>query len=60
VPYHHDIVLQLAAADGELQVSHCSEPALKGCAAVIHYILHREVIGRCPALIVLIPGMGDI
>lgn len=57
--YHHDVVLQLAAAYGQLQVSHGPETVLQRSAAVIYDVFHREVIGCGPALIVLIPGQCD-
>ena len=55
-PYHHDVVLQLSAADDQLQISHGSEAVLQRRAAVIHNVSNREVISCGPALIVLIPG----
>lgn len=53
--YHHDVVLQLAATYGQLQVSHGPEAVLQRSAAIVHHIFHREVIRCGPALIVLIP-----
>lgn len=54
--YHNDIILQLAAAYGQLQVSHGPETVLQRSAAVIYNVFHREVICCGPAFIVLIPG----
>lgn len=54
-PYHHDVILQLAAAYSELQVSHGTETVLQCGAAIIYNVLHREVVGRGPALKVLVP-----
>lgn len=54
--YHHDVVLQLAAADGQLQVSHGSQLVLQRGAAIIYHIFHRKVVCRGPALIVFVPG----
>lgn len=56
--YHHDVILQLAAAYGQLQVSHSSQLVLQRGAAVVYHIFHREVVCRGPALIVLVPGDG--
>lgn len=56
--YHHDVILQLAAAYGQLQVSHSSQLVLQRGAAVVNHIFHREVVCRGPALIVLVPGDG--
>lgn len=54
-PYHHGVILQLAAAYGELQVSHGTKTVLQRGAAIIYNVLHREVVGRGPALKVLVP-----
>ena len=54
--YHHDVVLQLAAAYDQLQVGHGPEAVLQRRAAVIYNVFHREVISCGPALVVLIPG----
>lgn len=54
--YHYDVVLQLAAAYGQLHVSHGPKTVLQCSAAVVDHIFHWEVIGCGPALIVLIPG----
>lgn len=57
--YHHDVILQLAAAYGQLQVSHGPQTVLQRSAAVIYDVLHGEVIGCGPALVVLIPGQSN-
>lgn len=56
--YHHDVILQLAAADGQMQVSHGSQPVLQRGAAIIYHIFHRKVVCRGPALVVLVPVDG--
>lgn len=57
--YHHDVVLQLAAAYGQLQVGHGPELVLQRGTAVIYHIFHREVVSCGPALKVLIPDQCD-
>lgn len=57
MPYHHDVVLKMAASDGQLQVSDSPEPILQSGATIIHHILHWEVIGSCPTLIMFVPSM---
>lgn len=58
--YHHDVVLQLATAYGQLQVGHGPEAVLQRSAAIIYHVFHREVISCGPALIMLIPGRCNI
>lgn len=53
--YHHDVVLQPPASYDQLQVRHGAEPVSQRGAAVVHHVLHREVVGGGPALVVLVP-----
>lgn len=56
-PYHHDVILKVAASDGQVQVSDGPKPILQSGATIIHQILHWEVIGSCPPLIMFVPRM---
>ena len=58
-PYHHDVILQPAAAYGELQVSHGAQPVVQCCAAIVDHVLQWEVVGCGPALKVLIPSSHE-